>query len=71
MTASNASYSAPELDPKEVARKIAHFFELHELCRELALAGLKHEHPDASPLELRRLLRERLALFRKGKWARS
>ncbi len=71
MTASREPYSPPELDPKKVARKLAQFFALHEVTRDLALAGLKHDHPDASPLELRRLLRERLAFFRKRKWGPS
>lgn len=59
-----------KIDQKEVARKIARFFELHELATELALAGIRHRHPEASPAELRRLLRERLAIFRADKWRR-
>ena len=68
MTESRTPYSPPALDPQELARKLARFFQLHEVTRDLALAGLKHDHPDASPPELRRLLRKRLAFFRKRKW---
>jgi hypothetical protein len=57
-------------DPQLVARKVDQFFELCELAKELALEGIKHRHPAAGPAELRRLLAERLAVFREGKWRR-
>jgi hypothetical protein len=60
--------SAVPPDPHTVARKVNQFFELCELSKELALAGIKYRHPDASPAELERLLAERLAVFREGKW---
>jgi hypothetical protein len=31
----------PPLSPEVIARKIARFIELQDLCRELAFAGLK------------------------------
>jgi hypothetical protein len=61
----------PVLDPQLVERKIARYFELCDLAQELAMAGIKHRHPDASPQELRRLFAERLAIFREGKWGRK
>jgi hypothetical protein len=58
------------LDPKVVSRKVEQFFELCEMAKELALEGIKHRHPEASPAELRRLFAERLAVFREGEWRR-
>ena len=55
-------------DPETVARKLDQFFELCELGKELALEGIRYRHPDASPAELHRLLSQRLAIFREGKW---
>jgi hypothetical protein len=65
--------TAPASDSDRIvtARKMARFFELHEVARHLALAGLKYDHPGASPEELRRLLRERLDYFRQGKWGQA
>lgn len=61
----------PTLDPDVVARKIERYFELCDLAQELAIAGIKYRHPDATPQELRRLFAERLAIFREGKWGRK
>lgn len=61
----------PALDPQVVARKIERYFELCDLAQELAIEGIKHRHPDATPQELRRLFAERLAIFREGKWGRK
>jgi hypothetical protein len=36
--------------------------DLHELSCEVARAGIRHQHPDASADEVERLLRERIAL---------
>jgi hypothetical protein len=58
------------LDPQVVARKVDQFFELCDLAQELALEGIKLRHPNAGAAELRRLLAERLAIFREGKWRR-
>ena len=43
--------SAPRtaLDPELVKRKIQRYFELCDLAQELALAGIKHRHPEATP----------------------
>jgi hypothetical protein len=67
--AESGTYPQPRrLDPKLVARKLEQFFELNELATEAALAGIRYRHPEASPRELRRLLRERRAIFRADKW---
>ncbi len=58
----------PALDSQLVARKIERYFELCDLARELAMAGIKYRHPDSSPEDLRRLFAKRLAIFREGKW---
>ncbi|MBI4601060.1 MAG: hypothetical protein HY721_03780 [Planctomycetes bacterium] len=38
--------------------------ELHELACDVAREGIRRQHPDASPAEVERLLRERLSLVR-------
>ena len=57
-------------DPQIVAQKLDEFFELCDLGKELALEGIKYRNPDATPAELNRLLAQRLAIFREGKWRR-
>ncbi len=37
-------------------------FDLHELSCEIARDGIRHQYPEASPDEVERLLRERIAL---------
>ncbi|HZR17166.1 MAG TPA: hypothetical protein VFE51_07550 [Verrucomicrobiae bacterium] len=37
---------------------------LHELACEMARLGIRRQHPNASPAEVERLLRERLSLAR-------
>ena len=37
-------------------------FDLHELSCEIVRDGIRHQHPEASPDEVERLLRERIAL---------
>jgi hypothetical protein len=37
-------------------------FDLHELSCEIARDGIRHQHPEASPDEVERRLRERIAL---------
>jgi hypothetical protein len=66
--ASDSRTGATPPDPQIVARKVEQFFELCQLTKELALAGIKYRHPNASPAELQRLFAERLAVFREGKW---
>jgi hypothetical protein len=36
--------------------------ELHELACEVSRCGIRHQHPKATPEEVERLLRERIAL---------
>jgi hypothetical protein len=36
--------------------------DLHELSCEIAREGIRHQHPDAGPDEVERLLRKRIAL---------
>lgn len=62
---------SPLIDPKTLRRKLAQVADLHETGIGLALAGLRHDHPQASPQELRRLLREKIARFRHNKWGRE
>ena len=51
-----------------VARKIARFRELRAIGRELALAGIRHQHPDATAEEILQLFQARLELSRREKW---
>jgi len=37
-------------------------FDLHELSCAIAREGIRHQHPHATPEEVERLLRERIAL---------
>jgi hypothetical protein len=37
-------------------------FDLHELSCEIARDGIRHQYPEASPDEVERLLRKRIAL---------
>ncbi|MBY0522708.1 MAG: hypothetical protein K2R98_04895 [Gemmataceae bacterium] len=60
--------SAPSMEPQAVARRIQQFFDIRQLCIDLALEGIRLDHPNADATELLRLLRQRLALGRKGKW---
>ena len=58
----------PHPDPEAAARKLMKYFELLEVSRELALAGLRHQHPEASETEIRALWHERLKRSRDEKW---
>jgi hypothetical protein len=44
--------------------RLAIAMRLHELSCEIAREGIRHQHPHASPAEVARFLRERLALAR-------
>ncbi len=44
--------------------RLAVALELHELSCDIAREGIRHQHPEASPAEVERSLRERLALAR-------
>lgn len=61
----------PLIDPQTLRRKLAQIADLHQVGIELALVGLRRDHPEAAPEELRRLLREKLARFRRHKWGRE
>jgi hypothetical protein len=63
--------SPPLIDAKTLRRKLSHVADLHETGIELALVGLRLDHPQASPQELQRLLREKIARFRQNKWGRE
>jgi hypothetical protein len=40
--------------------------DLHELSCDIAREGIRHDHPEADPAEVERLLRRRLELTRAG-----
>lgn len=63
--------SPPPIDPQTLRRKLAQVADLHQMGIELALAGLRLDHPQASPQELQRLLRAKIARFRQNKWGRE
>lgn len=56
------------LSREMVERKIQRYLELLRISRELALAGLRHQHPAASHEELERLFAKRVAASRECKW---
>lgn len=45
-------------------QRLAVALELHELARELAMAGIRHQFPDADEAEVSLRLRKRLELAR-------
>lgn len=55
-------------DPETVARKLEKYFELLEVSRELALAGIRYRHPNATEAEIQALWQERLKRSRDEKW---
>lgn len=57
-------------NPEAAARKVMRYFELLEVSRELAFAGLRHRHPEATEDELRELWHARLKRSRDEKWKR-
>ncbi len=44
--------------------RLAIALDLHELACEVARAGIRHQHPSATPEEVERLLHKRLQLAR-------
>ena len=64
------SFSAPAFDPEEAAFRLRRCVQLHNAGRELALAGLKIDHPEATRDELIELLKQRLDRQRAKKWSR-
>ena len=55
-------------NPEAAARKVMRYFELLEVSRELAFAGLRYRHPAATEQELRALWQARLKRSRDEKW---
>jgi hypothetical protein len=45
-------------------QRLALALELHELSCNIARHGIRHQHPDADPAEVERLLRRRIELAR-------
>jgi hypothetical protein len=45
-------------------QRLALAMELHELSCQVAREGIRHQHPQASPAEVERLLHRRLELAR-------
>lgn len=45
-------------------QRVALALRLHDLACEMTRLGIRHQHPDASPIEVERLLRQRLELAR-------
>lgn len=59
----------PRIDPEEAAFRLRRCVQLHNAGRELALAGLRIQHPDLSRDELIELLKQRLDRQRANKWS--
>ncbi|MCY2966378.1 MAG: hypothetical protein NT069_22565 [Planctomycetota bacterium] len=56
------------LSREVVEQKIQRYLELLRISRELALAGLRHQHPTASHKELERLFAKRVSASQESKW---
>ncbi|NLE62182.1 MAG: hypothetical protein GX616_27815 [Planctomycetes bacterium] len=59
---------ATDIDPTVSHRKLDEIFALHEVGRELLLAGARHDFPEKSEEELWQIVAERTARRRRGKW---
>jgi hypothetical protein len=46
--------------------RLAIALDLHEVSCDIAREGIRHDHPEADPAEVERLLRRRLELTRAG-----
>ncbi len=55
-------------DALEATRRLEQYFQLYALNMQLAEAGIKLDYPDATPLEVRQRLAERLRIVRQEKW---
>lgn len=55
-------------DTLEVSRRLDQFFQLYALNMRLAEAGVKLDHPDATPKEVQQQLADRLRIVREEKW---
>ena len=58
----------PYMDPKLIAKRLERYIDLTEVCAELGMAGIKYRHPEATPVEVRKLFIDRLNYFRNLKW---
>jgi hypothetical protein len=47
-------------------QRLAIALDLHEVSCDIAREGIRHDHPEADPAEVERLLRRRLELTRAG-----
>lgn len=47
-------------------QRLALALELHEMSCNVAREGIRHQHPEAGPAEVERLLRRRLELARQA-----
>lgn len=55
-------------DPEAAARELKKYFELCEISRGLALAGIRYRHPNATEAEIRTRWQEQLQWAREEKW---
>ncbi len=46
--------------------RLAIALDLHDVSCDIAREGIRHDHPEADPAEVERLLRRRLELSRAG-----
>jgi hypothetical protein len=65
-TADVSRFEGPEL--AKAQRNLQRCFELNRVGRRLALAGFKHDHPEATDRELRQMFQRLLERRRQGKW---
>ena len=66
MTAATASEKQISLYRQMTGeQRLAIALDLHELSCNVAREGIRHQHPEASPDEVERLLRHRIALARR------
>lgn len=56
------------INQEEANRRFARFEQLYDLSMNLAVEGIKHDYPHATPEEVSHILCERLAIMRKEKW---
>ena len=62
---------ATDIDPDFARRKLDEIFALHEVGRDLLFAGARHDFPQKSDEELWRIVAERAARRRRGKWGHN
>jgi hypothetical protein len=67
-TATTASRHLAGQELAEAQQNLRRCFELSRVGRQLAIAGLKHDHPEASDRDLRQMFQRLLEQRRQGKW---